>query len=192
MLRFFFNPFKVAVLGSTVFILIGAGCDPTKQGASKSTSLSQAVSRAQLLTPASIAVTGTLSFGSVNVGATSGNQTMTVTNLGQTTATGCVASFTGTHAAEFSIFSDTCLGRVNGSGTCNLVLRVTPAGGGLRSGTFNYACSSTGASSTSNGLTTTGLTAPSLSFSPNTIAFGSVAAGVTTADTAVTISNSGG
>ncbi|MBT3983815.1 MAG: hypothetical protein HOE90_20840 [Bacteriovoracaceae bacterium] len=83
----------------------------------------------------------TYNFGTGLYGVIS-NQTITVTNTGLSTATGCsLAALSGSDAAEFSIVSDGC-GTTNlaSGATCNIQIGSTPADTGANSANLNWSC----------------------------------------------------
>jgi uncharacterized repeat protein (TIGR01451 family) len=142
--------------------------------------------------PHSVALSGTgvapvaslspssINFGNVEIGTTSGHQTLTITNTGDSgqllTISG--TSITGVNAYDFAIASNGCLlGAVSAGASCQIQLTFTPTVAGLRSATLTVSDNAAGSPQTV-GLSGTGVTpiadlAVSISASPNPVKTGS-------------------
>ena len=146
------------------------------------------------LTPAnnSISATG-FTFSPTTVGNTSSSTTFTISNSGQSPATGCAApALGGANAGDFSISSTTCSTTLAAASSCAINVTASPSGSGVRTSTLSYVCNAGGvAATTSDGIYVTGLSPVSLSFSTPTIPFGSLTQGTSSSATTVTLSNSG-
>ena len=129
-----------------------------------------------------------LSFGNVNVGATSATQIVTVTNAGPGNATGL--TYGNTNAAEF-LATKTCGASISAGATCTITLSYKPSAAGADSA--SYTITGTGVN-VSIALSGNGGAAPAanLQASPPVLSFGNITVGQTSAAIAVTVSNSGG
>lgn len=141
------------------------------------------------LTPSPVA------FGSVAVGS-SGDQTLTITNTGGSTATITQMTISGTDAAQFTLQSycpgqQTCSTSfsVTTSAPGTVDLRCTPTSAGTKSATLTLTSNASN-SPTSVQLTCTG-TAADATVSPQTIDFGTVRLGTSSAGTNLVIQNTG-
>ena len=126
------------------------------------------------VTPASI------DFGTVNVGATSGHQTVTITNTGDPGQNLLLTSetITGANASDFTFLNDTCFGNFIAAGTsCTIDYTFTPSAAGLRSATVtitdNRLNSPHSVSLTGTGGTPSADLAAGISASPNPVKSGS-------------------
>lgn len=127
-------------------------------------------------------------FGSVAQGATSTPVTFTVTNTGQAATGALTATIAG--SADFKITTNNCDGKsLAGAGTCTVAVVFTPSVAGSRSGTLRATASPGGTASAA--LTGMGLRPAVLSASPTGYDFGSIEAGVASAPTTITITNTG-
>lgn len=138
-------------------------------------------------TPAVSASPTSLSFGNVNVGASSGSQQITVSNTGGANATGM------TYPAAPANFSrtTTCGATLNAGASCTVTFTFSPTAGG----TFNPTWTITGNASVNVPITLSGTgvaAAANVQASPTTLNFGSVTVGQTSGTQAVTVTNTGG
>ena len=87
------------------------------------------------IAPAQLAVNpGSLSFGSVTVGATSAAQSVTVTNPGTAVLIVESLSILGANAGDFLVGSETCVGTpIPAGGTCLISVQFSPTAAGIRS-----------------------------------------------------------
>ena len=81
-----------------------------------------------------------LAFGSQDVGTTSATQSVTVTNTGNANLAISTVAIAGTNIADFAKYSDTCTGAVvMPAAQCTVTLTFSPAAGGSRSASLNFA-----------------------------------------------------
>jgi hypothetical protein len=132
---------------------------------------------------------------SQTVNAASPAQTVTVANTGTAALTINDVSLSGTSVAEYAIASGTtCTNGASVAAGANCVVRLTftPAAAGARNATLSITHSATGSPATValNGMgTVTAL--PAISLSASTLALGTHAVGLTSAQQSVTVTNSG-
>lgn len=138
-------------------------------------------------TPALSANPTSLSFGSVNVGASSGSQQVTITNTGSATANSLTVPAAPTHFSR----TTTCGSSLAAGASCTVTVTFSPTAGGTFSPTLTVTGS--GGSSAPIGLSGTGVAASaSLQASPASLTFGAVTVGQTSSPQLVTITNTGG
>ena len=134
-------------------------------------------------------LTGSLAFGSMNVGTTSTAQTATLSNTGNAPLTlGSIA----TGSTEFAVSGGTCSagGSVAASASCTVNLTFTPSAAGARSATLVVAHNAGGAQS-STSLSGTGVAlTPVIGLSPTSLSFSQVVNSTSVAQS-VTLSNTG-
>jgi hypothetical protein len=189
--------------GSSATCTVTIRGNPTSSG-TKTTTLSRTctVGGTASTTTNGITVVGTLpvltwspltkDFGNVLVGSNSSTQVFTLTNSGNTSATGCSAP-TITDTTNFTITADTCsTGNLAGSGaTCTVTMRGNPTTAGSKTTTLSRTCTVGGtASTTSNQITVNG-TEATLGWSPLTKAFGNVNVSANSSSQTFTLTNSG-
>ncbi len=134
-------------------------------------------------------LTGSLAFGSVNVGTASTAQTATLSNTGTAALTLGTLS---TGSTEFTVTGGTCAagGTVAAAGSCTVIIGFTPSAAGARSATLVVTHNANGAQS-STALSGTGVAlSPVIGVSPTTLSFSQTIATTSTAQT-ITVSNSG-
>jgi trimeric autotransporter adhesin len=138
---------------------------------------------------AAASLTGSLAFGSVNVGTASTAQTATLSNTGNATLTlGTLA----TGSTEFTVTGGTCVagGSVAAAGSCTVIIGFTPSAAGARSANLVVTHSAASAQS-STALSGTGVAlSPVIGVSPTTLSFSQTNATTSAAQT-ITVSNSG-
>lgn len=79
-----------------------------------------------------------INFGNVEVGETSPIQTLSITNTGDAPLNVSSFTITGTHAAEFDVGGEDCIGAsVFPGDSCQVDLTLAPGGLGLRTATLN-------------------------------------------------------
>ncbi len=122
-------------------------------------------------------------FGSIVVGQTSAEQSMTVTNNTDYTANPTGPGITGANAADFGISSNTCGGSIGGGGTCTFNVNFSPSGTGGEHATLN-------AGGQSVALSGTG-TQANANVSPSSIAFGSQPVATNSGTRNITLQNTG-
>jgi len=131
----------------------------------------------------------TLVFGTVTVGATSGTQSVTVTNSGGAVATSLALA--NGNAARFPVTGNTCGTTLGAGASCTLNVAYAPNATGTTNAalTFSYA----GGTNVSVQMAGTGSAAPtaSLATAPAGGAFGSITVGQSSAALPVTLTNSG-
>jgi len=130
-----------------------------------------------------------IGFGGQAVGSTSGPQTETITNNGNTTLhISSVAITSG--SAVFAISTDNCTGSVPAGQQCTVDVRYSPTGLGADSGTLTFTDDAAD-SPQQVPLSGNGTGAPTGATSPNTLAFGAQALGTTSAPLTETVTNNG-
>jgi len=136
-----------------------------------------------------------MAFGSINLGATSGQQTVTLTNTGNATLTISSVLLGGTNQAEFTFVTPASgsdcrtVGTVAASASCVVAATFTPAGLNGRNATITITDNASPTTQTIN-LSGTG-TQPGVNFSVGTIAFGNQRQGVKSAQQTTTLTNAG-
>ncbi len=148
--------------------------------------------------PQSVTLTGTgiqavvslnpasLTFPSENVGVASPQQTVTLTNVGNTSLTVTNVALSGSNAADFSQ-TNTCTSTIAQNGTCAINVIFTPSASGTRNATVTL---TDDAGTQSFNVTGVGL-GPSVSFTPTSVNFSNQNVGVASAPQPVTVTNSG-
>jgi Ca2+-binding RTX toxin-like protein len=145
----------------------------------------QTVSNIVAAAPAAGLSATSLALGSVNTGATTAPQTVTVTNTG--TAALLISGVTTTDP-QFAA-TNGCTAAVAPGGTCVISVSFTASASGPQSATLLIASNAVG-SPTSATLSGTGL-APVAAVTPATLAFGSVVINTTSAAQTITVNNTG-
>ncbi len=132
-----------------------------------------------------------ITYGTVNVGASSASQTVTLNNGTTTAKTINSITITGTNAVDFSIAGKTCGTSLAASASCTATIVFKPTAAGTRTATLSFsdtgtnspqtvALTGTGASSTGTG---------SVTAAPTGVSFTNIAVGSTSSAQAVTLSN---
>ncbi|KPF68354.1 hypothetical protein IP84_09860 [beta proteobacterium AAP99] len=137
-----------------------------------------------------IAITGgPLTFTATNVGATSAEQLLTVSNTGNAPLN--ISAIATSNSDFITSAGTTCaVGTPVAAGAnCRIGVSFRPTAGGARTGNVSVTHNAPGSPSTVN-LSGTG-TGPGVSYSSNPLSFGSVAVGQSSANTTLTITNSG-
>ena len=125
-----------------------------------------------------------LTFSGQLAGTSSGPESVTLTNSGNTLLT--IDGITA--GGDFSE-TDNCASTVPISGTCSILVVFKPTGGGTRTGSLTIIDTATNSPQTVN-LLGTGY-APDLSLSPETVSFGLELSGTTSAAKSLTVTNGG-
>ena len=153
--------------------------------------------------PQSVALTGTataatstvtatpssITYGTVNVGASSASQMATLKNGTTSAETISGITISGTNAADFTISSKTCGTSLAAAASCTATIVFKPSAAGIRTATLNF--SDTGSNSpqtvalTGTGASSTG----SVTAAPTGISFANTAVGSTSSPQSVTLSN---
>ncbi|WP_329177509.1 choice-of-anchor D domain-containing protein [Streptomyces sp. NBC_01477] len=130
------------------------------------------------------ATPGALNFGSVATGATSGVQTVTVSN-----PTGAAAAVSALSASGDFTQTNTCGTSVPANGSCTVSVTFKPTANGDRTGTLTVTA---GGNTSTVTLTGTGIApGPVLNTNPANLSFGGTVVGSTAAPQTVTVTNSG-
>ena len=128
-------------------------------------------------------VPGVIALGSVNVGSSSAQQAVTVTNTGSGTVNVTAAAASG----DFPI-TNGCTAGLGSDASCTIQVAFQPIAVGPRTGTLTVSTDAGGPFTVS--LTGTG-TAPAVTLAPTTLDFGSAEIGATTAAQSVALQNTG-
>jgi hypothetical protein len=140
------------------------------------------------VTAASLSVSPlALDFGTVLLGATAAAQSITITNSGGVSFSGLSLGITG----DYAIANSTCGAVVAANSSCVASVSFTSSLSGARSGALTIAGGSPAASFTVT-LTGAGILNGAISLSTQSLSFGQIAVGRTSATQTVTITNSGG
>jgi hypothetical protein len=142
---------------------------------------------AQAITPAYFTTPNPVGFGPVYVGASTTDQTVTLTNEGQQTSGTLHTSLGGANPGDFAIDSNTCTGTLAGGQSCSVTVHFSPAALGSRTATLSISASPGDPRSVA--LSGTGVTA--LYVSPGGYNFGNQNKGSTPAATTFTVTNYG-
>lgn len=143
---------------------------------------------------AQVAATPTsISWASVAIGNTGGQKVATLTNSGSSQITVNPvnnASFSGTNAGDFAVFSTTCGSTLAASASCTANIVFRPTATGTRTATLNFFDSAGNSPQqiTVSGLGTSG-TSGSVTASPTSLSFGNVNTGSTSASQTATVTN---
>jgi hypothetical protein len=125
-----------------------------------------------------------LNFGNQNVGTTSAQQMLTLTNSQSTALTGISLSITGTNASDFAE-TDNCGTTVAANSSCTINVTFTPAAAGSRTATFTATDS---AGTQTAGLSGTGV--GSVTLTPPSLGFGNQGVGTSSSAQPLTLTNS--
>jgi hypothetical protein len=126
-----------------------------------------------------------VNFGNQNVGTTSAQQTLTLSNSQSTALTGISLAITGANASDFAE-TDNCGTSIAANTSCTINVTFTPAAAGSRTGTLT-ATDSAGTQSSS--LSGTGV--GSVTLTPSSLSFGSQNVGTTSSSQPLTLTNGG-
>ena len=142
---------------------------------------------AQAITPAYFSTPNPVDYGPVLVGASTTDQTVTITNEGQQTSGTLSTSLGGTDPGDFAIDSSTCTGTLAGGKSCSVTVHFSPTALGSRSATLSI--SAFPGDPRSVALSGTGVTA--LNVSPGSYDFGNQNQGSTPGAATFTVTNYG-
>jgi uncharacterized protein YjdB len=130
---------------------------------------------------------GNVTFGSVNLGVTSAQQTITLTNTGTANLTFGAPTASG----DFAIASNNCVSPLVPNNACSFALTFKPTATGARTGTFTFTSNASTSPDHVN-LSGTGLqNGPAVVFSPDNLSFASQPTGTTSAAQNISLSNPG-
>jgi FG-GAP-like repeat/Abnormal spindle-like microcephaly-assoc'd, ASPM-SPD-2-Hydin/Divergent InlB B-repeat domain len=127
-----------------------------------------------------------LNFGTVAIAVSSAAKTVTLTNVAATSLTIMGIAITGTNAGDFSQ-THTCLNSLAAGASCTISIKFKPTASGTRGAALSVTDNAAGSPQTVS-LSGIGTTAK---LSPNSLNFGSVTVGTTTAAKTVTLTNAG-
>jgi Abnormal spindle-like microcephaly-assoc'd, ASPM-SPD-2-Hydin len=146
-------------------------------------------------TPAVSLSSGTIALGSVQVGATSAAQSVTLTNTGTAALTISGITLGGTNAGDFARTGTCAAGSVAAGASCTLTATFTPTAAGARAASISVASNAPNSPHAVN-LSGTGTAAPPpatpvASITPASLSFGNVMVGASSATQMVTVANTG-
>ena len=150
--------------------------------------LSIALSGTGVAAPVTLSATS-LSFGSVDVGASSGSKSITLTNTGSAALSITTIAVTGTSASSF-VFANSCGTSLAVGATCTIHGHFAPAAPGALTAAIKISDSAS-TSPQSIALSGTGLAAPLVTLSATTVAFSAIAVGTASGSQSVTMTNTG-
>jgi DNA-binding beta-propeller fold protein YncE len=139
--------------------------------------------------PAPSLSASSLSFGSVKVGATSGSQSVTLTNTGSEALSITGISVTGANASSF-VFGYSCGTSLAAGANCTIHGHFTPTAAGALTAAVTITDDASN-SPQSIMLSGTGIGPPIVSLSASTLSFGNENVGVTSASKSITLTNTG-
>ena len=128
-----------------------------------------------------------LKFGTVTVGTTSPQQTITVTNVSAATVTFTSIGIVGLNPGDFPITADTCGATLAGGANCAVGISFKPLGTGTRKASLKLADDGGGSPQLLN-INGTGTI---VSVFPSSLSFGTVTVGTSSAARSVTVRNTG-
>lgn len=141
------------------------------------------------ITQAALSISpSTFDFGPTNPGASSSQQTFTVTNTGQATSGPVSIALTGSNASAFTIDSNTCSAALPGGGTCTVSVHFTAGTPGTITAGLSATASPGGTATAA--LQGEALSPASLSIAPTFFDYGQQTVGSIT-DKAFTVTNTG-
>ena len=141
------------------------------------------------VTQAALSVSpATFDFGQTAAGASSSDQSFTVTNTGQATSGPVSVTLTGSGAAAFTIDTDTCTAALPGGGTCSVSVHFTAGSPGTITAGLQAAASPGGTATAA--LQGEALAPATLSITPQFNDYGLVPIG-TSASESFTVTNTG-
>jgi hypothetical protein len=126
-----------------------------------------------------------LSFGAININATSAAQNITISNTGGTATTLETPAVSG---AGFRISVDTCTATLKPESGCTVAITFTPTASGVSTGTFTIA---DGAGTQTAALSGTGITPPTDTLSTTALAFAARELATVSTPQQITLTNSG-
>ena len=133
---------------------------------------------------------GTITFPSTDVGATSATQTVTLTNTGDATLTVNYLISKGTDASSFFDPSNTCGTSVAAGASCTITIAFRPKAVGALTGTIYVNDNAAGGEQGVN-VSGTGIADPLVTLTPSSLTFPSTSVGSTSAAQTVTLKNTG-
>ena len=176
------DPCSGTTLAAGATCVVTATFTPTAAGARtatlRATSAAGGIANTTLSGTGSLPITvapGTFSFGTFTTGASSTTQVFNVSLL-------------GTHAADFMITANTCMGAtLAAGGSCQVTLRFTPAASGGRTASLQL----TGAPGGTTTASLSGSGSLPISIAPTSFDFGPITLGQTSTNQTFTITNAG-
>lgn len=130
----------------------------------------------------------TVPFGSQQVGSTSSQQTITLSNTGNATLSITSIGLAGADPGDFAQ-TNTCPGSLAVGDSCTITATFSPTAAGARTASVQFT-DNAGDSPESVSLSGTG-TAPAVSLSPSSLTFASQLVGTSATEKSVTLTNSG-
>lgn len=142
------------------------------------------------ITPASLSMDPTVfDFGATPVGASSSDQSFTVTNVGQATSGPIAVATNGTNAADFVVDSTTCGAGLAGGDSCSISVHFTAGASGTLAGGLSATATPGGTATAA--LQGEGLEAATLAISPTPFDFGQTPIGDTSTAYSFVVTNVG-
>jgi len=133
-----------------------------------------------------------LTFPRQEIGTTSGNRVVTVTNTGELPLTVLSVAIDEESASDFFISSNTCTTAISAGSACTIAIRFNPIAQGLREATLYIAADDGRDGAERIALTGTGIAPASALVSPSDLTYPSRAIGSISGNKTVTVTNSGG
>ena len=130
-----------------------------------------------------------LSFGNVNLGSTSGSQSVTLQNTGGSATSITSIGISGANAGDFAISAKTCGSTLAVSASCTVGVTFSPSANGIRTATLTFT-DTAGSSPQTVALSGTGATS-NASAVPASLSFAATAVGSTSLPQSVTLTNGG-
>jgi hypothetical protein len=133
-------------------------------------------------------------FGVQPVGATSSQQTFTLTNNNSTTVTFSSIATVGVsplNNTDFAVASNACSPSVAAGAQCTVTVTFTPAAAGARTGTLVFTNNDVNSPQNASLSGTGSATAPGVGLAPTSLAFGNQLLNTTSAAKTVTLTNTG-
>ncbi len=129
-------------------------------------------------------------YGTLVVGAVSGDTTFTVTNTGGVASGAPVVSIGGADAGQFGISSNGCTTPLGAGATCSVLVHFAPTTPGGKNALLGVSASPGGNASAT--LSGTALAQAQLTISPPSNAYGTIVVGASSGAATFTITNAGG
>jgi hypothetical protein len=175
-----FRPKASGTLSGTISIADNAGNSPQ----------AIAVQGTGIASPVVTFSSGSITFPSTDVGATSATQVVTLTNTGDATLTVKYIISKGTDAGSFFDPSNTCGTSVAAGASCTINIAFRPKAAGALTDTIYVNDNAAGGEQGVN-VSGTGIAEPLVTLSPSSLTFPSTSVGSTSAAQTVTLKNTG-